>query len=202
MKKRLFAVIATVAIAFSAMGTAKAGGVYEGVAPGSSIIGAKVGLSNIVGANVTYDYALARVWKGTFTIGGQIGYMWWRDKPSGEVRDGDKILVYRYEEKKRKDMLDFKIRTTYRFYVVVPEWEVYAGVGLGGVASLEKNKEERAYEGGKIETIKGKDNKGFVSGSFIVGTTYYFTQQIGVNLELNFGRFEQAWASIGINIKL
>lgn len=202
MKKGLFAWIAAIVLSFSTIGKVKAGGVYEGVAPGSSIIGAKLGLSNIVGFNVTYDYALARVWKGTFTIGGQFGYMWYGDNPSEEIKEENNKVLYTYKVKERKDMLDFKLRTTYRFYVVVPEWEVYAGVGIGGGVNLEKATEERSYPNNKKETYKFKDPKGFVSGSFIVGTTYHFTQQIGLNLELNFGRFEQAWVSMGINFKL
>lgn len=204
MKKGLFAWIATVVLIFSTIGTIKAGGVYEGVAPGSSIIGAKLGLSNIVGFNVTYDYALARVWKGTFTIGGQVGYMWCGDKPSGEKRDENNKVLYTYKDKYREDMLDFKIRTTYRFYVVVPEWEVYAGVGIGGGVNLKKTTKEYTYpeENNRKEIDTSKNPKGFVSGSFIAGTTYHFTRQIGVNLELNFGEFEQAWVSMGINFKL
>ena len=198
MKKKLFALIATISLAFSTMGTAKAGGVYAGAASGTSILGARVGISNIVGVNVTYDYALARVWKGTFTIGGQVGYMWRGDSPSGMKKENDTIVSYSFKDKNRKDMLDFKIRTTYRFYVVVPEWEVYAGVGIGGGVALERTKQEHIYKEYK-ETFEEKNHYGFVSGSFILGTTYHFTRQIGVSLELNFGNFEQAWVNIGVN---
>lgn len=188
MKKRLFAVIATVAIAFSAMGTAKAGGVYEGVAPGSSIVGARIGLVNVVGANVTYDYALARVWKGTFTIGGQVGYMW----------DGRSETIGGLKYKWNWNKLDFKVRTTYRLNVLVPEWEVYAGVGLGGGVAIYHAKTKVKVEGGSHTDSRTESTYGFVSGSFILGTSYNFTRNIGVNLEFDFGNWEQAWINLGV----
>ena len=185
MKKRIFALMAMVAIAFSAMGTVKAGGVYEGIAPGKSLLGVRLGLSNTVGVNVTYDYALARVWKGTFTIGGQVGYMW--DGGSTKWTGGKSTWSW--------NMLDFKVRTTYRLNVVVPEWEVYAGVGLGGGGGIYSHKEK----GVANETYKAKGNYGFFSGSFILGTSYNFTQNIGVNLEFDFGNWEQAWVNLGVH---
>ena len=159
MKKKLFALIAMVTLAFSAVGTAKAGGVYEGVAPGSSVLGVKLGFWNL-GGNVTYDYSLARVWKGSFTIGGQAGYLW---------------------EGGSHSSIDIKIRTTYRFNVVVPEWEIYGGVGLGGHIGFDK----------------GGVDGGF-SGAFILGTTYNLTQNIGLNLEFDLGSWGQSWINLGV----
>ena len=187
MRKRLFAVVATVAIAFSAMGTTQAGGFYQGVSPGSSIVGAKIGLSNIVGANVTYDYALAHVWKGSFTIGAQVGYMWKGEKTWW---GGDKNV-------QSWNNLDFKIRTTYRVHVLVPEWEVYAGVGLGGGAAIYcLNSTIENPETGM--PLKMRSTSAFFSGAFILGTTYYFTRNIGLNLEFNFGNWEQSWVNLGV----
>lgn len=174
---------------------AQAGGVYDGVEPGSSVLGVRLGVSNLVGANVTYDYSLARVWKGSFTIGGQIGYMWngdnWIENASG-VR-----TVFR----RNNHYLDFKIRTTYRFNVVVPEWEVYAGVGLGGGIDMRSGKDKVVGDGGvyHYETYQGA--RGFFSGAFILGTSYYFTDAIGANLEFDFGTWNQAWVNLGLNFK-
>lgn len=165
----------------------QAGGVYEGIAPGKSLLGVRLGLSNTVGVNVTYDYALARVWKGTFTIGGQIGYMW----------DGYNQTVNSVKYSRNDNMLDFKVRTTYRFNVVVPEWEVYAGVGLGGGVGLWKNK-EKVKGAGEINA-KNTGSWGYFSGAFILGTSYNFTQNIGVNLEFDFGNWEQAWVNLGVH---
>lgn len=183
MKKLIVAGIAALSVLF-ACSKVQAGGVYEGIAPGKSLLGVRLGLSNTVGVNVTYDYALARVWKGTFTIGGQIGYMWdgWNGNENG--------IKYSYNS----NMLDFKVRTTYRFNVVVPEWEVYAGVGLGGGVDLQNSK-------AKASGVKAKANSsyGFFSGAFILGTSYNFTQNIGVNLEFDFGNWEQAWVNLGVH---
>lgn len=165
MKKFLLTGIVFLTFLFSAQfDSLKAGGVYEGVAPGKSIIGVRIGLSRVVGSNITYDYALARVWKGTFTIGGQVGYMW--------------------NKKEWKNNLDFKLRTTYRFYVLVPEWEVYGGVGIGGWVGFHK-----------------KANDGNVSAAFILGTSYDFTRNIGVNLEFDFGNLQQAYINLGVNLR-
>ncbi len=187
--KRLFASIVTIALFFSTMGTIKAGGFYQGVSPGSSIIGARIGLSNIVGANVTYDYALAHVWKGAFTIGGQIGYMW-----KGETtRWVGAKSVWSWNN------LDFKLRTTYRLYVLVPEWEVYAGVGLGGGAVIERFESTIKNPADGIPQ-KTKSTYAFFSGAFILGTSYHFTRNIGLNLEFDFGNWEQSWVNLGVNV--
>ena len=169
------------------MGTAKAGGFYEGEAPGTSILSARIGLVNVVGANVAYDYALARVWKGTFTIGGQVGYMW----------DGRSETIGGLKYKWARNKLDFKIRTTYRLNILVPEWEVYAGVGLGGGVSIYHEK-AKVKEGGFHTDGRTESTYGFVSGSFILGTSYNFTRNIGVNLEFDFGNLEQAWINLGV----
>lgn len=187
MKKLIMIGFTALMFAVSAsFSSVRAGGVYEGLAPGKSVLGVKLGLSNTVGANVTYDYALARVWKGTFTIGGQIGYMWdgWNESHNG--------TKWAYNS----NMLDFKVRTTYRLNVVVPEWEVYAGLGLGGGVNLQDEKT-------KTSNVKVKTNGsyGFFSGAFILGTSYNFTQNIGVNLEFDFGNWEQAWVNLGVNFK-
>ena len=187
MKKRLFACVATIVLLFSTMGTAKAGGFYEGEAPGTSILSARIGLVNVVGANVAYDYALARVWKGTFTIGGQVGYMW----------DGRSETIGGLKYKWARNKLDFKIRTTYRLNILVPEWEVYAGVGLGGGVSIYHEK-AKVKEGGFHTDGRTESTYGFVSGSFILGTSYNFTRNIGVNLEFDFGNLEQAWINLGV----
>ncbi|MCM1168359.1 MAG: outer membrane beta-barrel protein [Bacteroides sp.] len=175
--KKLFG-LAVIALAFAGVNVARAGGVYEGVASGRSVWGLRLGLSKLVGVNVTYDYALARVWKGSFTIGGQLGYMW----------NGDNGKVSKWAD----NYIDFKVRTTYRFNVVVPEWEVYGGVGLGGAVKVWtiENKSTKAKDSG---------SKGYLSGSFIAGTAYHFTRNISVNLELDFGNFEQAWVNLGVN---
>lgn len=94
--------------------------------------------------------------------------------------------------------LDFKVRTTYRLNVVVPEWEVYAGVGLGGGVCLYNHK---ATGGGFPTDMKAESSYGFFSGAFILGTSYNFTQNIGVNLEFDFGNWEQAWVNLGVNFK-
>lgn len=190
MKKLFMALVMTITVGLcSLVNPVKAGGVYDGVAPGSSVLGVRLGLSDLVGANVTYDYSLARVWKGSFTIGGQVGYMW-----NGRVESYD---GYRYSWNWNR--IDFKLRTTYRFNVVVPAWEIYAGVGLGGGVSLYNQK---AYdkEFGSFPA-HNRHNYGYFSGAFILGTSYYFTDAIGINLEFDFGNWEQSWVNLGLNFK-
>ncbi|MDE7148866.1 MAG: hypothetical protein K2O01_00410, partial [Bacteroidales bacterium] len=140
MMKKAVLMLGLVAILAAPM-TVKAGGVYEGPAKGTSIIGARLGLSNIVGANVTYDYALAQVWKGTFTIGGQVGYMW-----NGHT---DRVTLNGqvYKHSWSNNYLSFRVRTTYRFNVVVPEWEVYGGVALGGGMNFWSDNDRSYSEG-------------------------------------------------------
>lgn len=184
--KKIVVILSMVAIMF-APAALKAGGVYDGPEKGTSIIGVRLGLSNIVGANVTYDYALAKVWKGTFTIGGQVGYMW----------NGDNSKSFGVNLRNNYNYIDMRIRTTYRLNVVVPEWEVYAGVGLGGGVSMHSN-EVMVQE----ETITERNNNGYFSGAFILGTSYHFTEKIGLNLEFDFGNWEAAWVNIGVQIKL
>ncbi|MDE6307792.1 MAG: hypothetical protein K2L79_03155 [Bacteroidales bacterium] len=167
--------------------TAKAGGVYEGPAKGMSIIGLRVGLSNIVGVNATYDYALARVWKGTFTIGGQVGYMWWGDV---SVLQGVKHINTWHH-------VSLRVRTTYRFNVLVPEWEVYGGVALG--ASVMPTSYVQKVNGSVV--YRTSDTDAYVSGAFILGTTYHFTDALGLNLEFDFGDWESAWVNVGVNYK-
>ena len=169
--------------------TAKAG-VYEGPAKGMSIIGLRLGMSDIVGVNATYDYALARVWKGTFTIGGQVGYMW-----TGYVASYRGLFDtkghYSYHN------ISLRVRTTYRFNVVVPEWEVYGGVALG--ASVTPWSEVGKANGEVIFRNSGVN--AWVSGAFILGTTYHFTDAIGLNLEFDFGDWATSWVNVGVNYK-
>ncbi len=188
--KKLVLILGVAALLVGPM-TVKAGGVYDGPAKGTSIIGARLGLSNIVGANVTYDYALAQVWKGTFTIGGQIGYMW--NGHSNTVNwNGES-----YKHSWNNHYLSFRVRTTYRFNVVVPQWEVYGGVALGGGMDIWSDN-ERIYSEG-FDTRHGTG--GFFSGAFILGTTYHFTDAIGLNLEFDFGDWASAWVNLGAQIK-
>ena len=165
--------------------TAKAG-VYEGPAKGMSIIGLRLGMSGIVGVNATYDYAWARVWKGTITIGGQVGYMWYGEMSSLQ---GEK-----YSESWHN--ISLRVRTTYRFNVVVPEWEVYGGVGLG--ASVTPHN-WRTKSNGVV--VRGSECRAMVSGAFILGTTYHFTDAIGLNLEFDFGDWATSWVNVGVNYK-
>ena len=174
--------------------TAKAGGVYDGVAPGSSIVGVKLGLSNIVGANVTYDYALARVWKGTFTIGGQVGYMW--DGHTDRISVGSVTHKWKYNN----NYIDIKVRTTYRFNVVVPQWEVYAGVGIGAVVNPWNSKAVDKVAGDR-DVAKQTGVGAGVSGAFILGTSYAFTDAISANLEFDFGNLSQSYVNLGVNFK-
>lgn len=175
--------------------TAKAGGVYEGPAKGTSIVGARLGLSGIVGVNATYDYALARVWKGTFTIGGQIGYMW-DGKTQNEAVWGVKVRA-----SENWHHLSFRVRTTYRFNVVVPQWEVYGGVALGGSVTMHDYKVRVEGQGTTVPDESSHGTSGWVSGAFILGTTYHFTDVIGLNLEFDFGDWASAWVNLGVNFR-
>lgn len=166
--------------------TAKAGGVYEGPAKGMSIIGLRVGLSGIVGVNATYDYALARVWKGTFTIGGQVGYMWY-----GEMKS---VPGGKYSESWHN--ISLRVRTTYRFNVLVPEWEVYGGVALGASVTPHSWRTKS-----NDVVVRGSDCGAGVSGAFILGTTYHFTDALGLNLEFDFGDWATSWVNVGVNYK-
>lgn len=172
--------------------TARAGGVYEGPAKGMSIIGLRLGLSNIVGVNATYDYALARVWKGTFTIGGQVGYMW-----NGESRMLTDENIGVYKNKWHHHYLSFRVRTTYRFNVIVPQWEVYGGVALGGGVDFWGANNHYTPEGYKMIYHTG----GFFSGAFILGTTFHFTDALGLNLEFDFGDWATSWVNLGVNYR-
>lgn len=167
--------------------TAKAGGVYEGPAKGMSIIGLRLGMSNIVGINATYDYALVRVWKGTFTIGGQVGYMWY----GNSSREANVMVADSWHH------IAIRVRTTYRFNVVVPEWEVYGGVALG--ASVTPWSEVKKMDG-KVDYRNSGVMAGF-SGAFILGTTYHFTDALGLNLEFDFGDWAASWVNVGVNYK-
>lgn len=193
MKKVIIALVTAIAVGCMAMvQPAKAGGVYDGLAPKSSVLGVKLGLSNIVGANVTYDYSLARVWKGSFTIGGRVGYMW--DGSNGRST----VEGVSVRNAWSNNYVDFQVRTTYRLNVVVPQWEVYAGVALGGGFNAWTSKTR--VEG--ITTSSNNGVGGYFSGAFILGTSYNFTDAIGVNLEFDFGAWEQAWVNLGVNFKL
>lgn len=195
MKKVIIALVTAIAVGCMAMvQPAKAGGVYDGVAPGSSILGVRLGLSGIVGANVTYDYSLARVWKGSFTIGGQVGYMW--SGYTNRVSSG--TVVHKW--KGNNNFIDIKVRTTYRFNVVVPEWEVYAGVGIGAVVNpwSEKVVDKAA---GDRNVAKETGVGAGVSGAFILGTSYSFTDAISANLEFDFGNLSQSYVNLGVNFK-
>ena len=195
MKKVIIALVTAIAVGCMAMvQPAKAGGVYDGVAPGSSILGVKLGLSNIVGANVTYDYALARVWKGTFTIGGQFGYMW--DGYTDRVTAGQST----WKRKWNNNYIDIKVRTTYRFNVVVPQWEVYAGVGIGAVINPWNRKAVDRVAGDRNVAKETGVGAG-VSGAFILGTSYSFTDAISANLEFDFGNLSQSYVNLGVNFK-
>lgn len=167
--------------------TAKAGGVYEGPAKGMSIIGLRLGLSNIVGVNATYDYALVRVWKGTFTIGGQVGYMW----DGYSSREANVMVADSWHN------IVIRARTTYRFNVVVPEWEVYGGVALG--ASVTPWSEVGKMEGKVV--YRYSEVNAWVSGAFILGTTYHFTDALGLNLEFDFGDWATSWINLGVNFR-
>ena len=200
MKKVIIALVTAIAVGCMAMvQPAKAGGVYDGVAPGSSILGVRLGLSNIVGVNATYDYALARVWKGTFTIGGQVGYMW-----EGNSRT-ETLYGVKSKVKYSNNYIDIKVRTTYRFNVVVPEWEVYAGVGIGGYVNPYVSKATlKGDVAGESVNTKEKSHgvHGGVSGAFILGTSYQFTDAMAATLEFDMGNlWEQSWVNLGINFK-
>lgn len=170
--------------------TARAGGVYEGPAKGMSIIGLRLGLSDIVGVNATYDYALARVWKGTFTIGGQVGYMW-----HGRTWSQEGV---RYSDNYHK--VSIRVRTTYRFNVVVPQWEVYGGVALGG-GFTDRDYRGKVKGGKAIRYTNDEWTHGWASGAFILGTTYHFTDALGLNLEFDFGDWTTSWVNLGVNFR-
>ncbi len=159
----------------------KAGGVYDPAPIGSIMIGGRLGLSHTVGANLSVDYGFKQVWKGTFTLGAHVGYMW-------DARLSPLRTKYNHYHK-----FGFRARTTYRLNVVVPEWEVYAGAALGGSWTKYSEYVEKGHYVG---------SRGWVSGSFIMGTTYHFTDLLGLNLELNFGDTETAWVSMGVQVKL
>ena len=89
------------------------------------------------------------------------------------------------------------MRTTYRFNVVVPEWEVYGGVALG--ASVTPWSEVGKANGEVIFRNSGVN--AWVSGAFILGTTYHFTDAIGLNLEFDFGDWATSWVNVGVNYK-
>lgn len=161
---------------------AKAGGVYDGPPVGSIMIGGRLGLSHTIGANLSVDYGFKQVWKGTFTLGGQVGYMWDRTLSAHRLYNND------YHK------FGFRARTTYRLNVVVPEWEVYAGAALGGSWTM--------YNIYDSSSGRYAGTKAWISGSFIMGTTYHFTDLLGLNLELNFGDTENAWVSMGVQVKL
>ncbi|MEG1498661.1 MAG: hypothetical protein RRX93_04980 [Bacteroidales bacterium] len=140
--------------------------VFEGPKKGTSIVGVRFGGAEGLGANVSYDYSLARVWKGSFTIGGFVGYH------------------HHYYT----NFIPIMLRTTYRFSVVVPEWEVYAGVMLGGaVVVWDRDSWNRRTEGR-------------FAGDFVIGSSYYFTKNIGVNLEFDLG-YPTTWVNVGFNFK-
>ncbi|MDR1739213.1 MAG: hypothetical protein LBR45_00440 [Bacteroidales bacterium] len=164
--KKILVLFAVVAI-FATTIPVKAGGVYDGPEPGTHIIGVRLGLDHYFNVNAVYDYSLAKVWKGTFTIGGYagIGFGLW-----GAYGGGGWMYV------------PIMARTTYRFNVVVPEWEVYAGVMLGVGLAIH----DGIYAG--------------PVGSFSLGTSYYFTEKFGVNLEFNGGNV--SWANLGVKFKL
>lgn len=166
MKK--FILLAVLAIA--SMSVKLNAQVFEGPSKGESILGVRLGLAPGVGANVSYDYALARVWKGTFTIGGFVGYQHWRGGWNS---------------------IPIMLRTTYRLSVVVPEWEVYAGVMLGGAANFGDNS---YYHNGYYNSSWGS-----FEGDFVLGSSYYFTKKIGVNLEFDLG--STSYVNIGFNFK-
>ncbi|MDR0763531.1 MAG: hypothetical protein LBF01_03430, partial [Bacteroidales bacterium] len=107
--KRVFVLITVVALFATAI-PVKAGGVYEGPEPGTSILGVRMGADlGFMNVNAVYDYSLAKVWKGAFTIGafGGFGFGLWGNR-SGDDWFYSPIMA----------------RTTYRFSVVVPQWEV------------------------------------------------------------------------------
>ncbi|MDR1974102.1 MAG: hypothetical protein LBQ31_05450 [Bacteroidales bacterium] len=160
-------IILVVAIAlFATTIPVKAGGVYEGPEPGKSLIGIRAGLElGFIDVNAVYDYSLAYVWKGAFTIGGYAGIGF-------GVFPGFNGLYS-----------PIMARTTYRFNVVVPNWEVYAGAMLG----------VGLYFDGGVRA-------GF-AGGLLVGTSYYFTDKFGINLEFD-GGYGTPYASFGVKFKL
>ncbi|MDR2556660.1 MAG: hypothetical protein LBC49_02975 [Bacteroidales bacterium] len=164
MKK--FFILLTVVALFATTIPVKAGGVYDGPEPGTSLVGVRAGLDyGYVNVNAVYDYSLAKVWKGTFTIGAYAGFgfgIW------GDYTGGFNLPVM--------------ARTTYRFSVVVPQWEVYGGVMLGACLYI--------HDGIRA---------GF-AGGMPVGTSYYFTDNFGVNLEFNCG-YGTSYVNAGVKFK-
>ncbi|MDR1739212.1 MAG: hypothetical protein LBR45_00435 [Bacteroidales bacterium] len=156
-KKSVF--LAVVAL-LATMYPVKADGIHEGPEPGTHLLGIRVGTGwGHLHVNAAYDYALARVGKGTFTIGGYLS-------ESSNMDDRNELAI------------PIMARTTYRFSVVVPEWEVYGGVMLGGFMYFDPRKSGMG---------------GFVCGSAFLGTSYYFNKNFGVNLEVGGGFFAPFW---------
>jgi hypothetical protein len=160
-------IVSLIAIAlFATAIPVKAGGVYDGPEPGKSLLGIRAGIDiGYINVNAVYDYSLAKVWKGAFTIGGYAGFgfgVW------GGYNGG----LYS----------PIMLRTTYRFSVVVPQWEVYGGVmaGLGLYF----------HDGFTM---------GF-AGGIPIGTSYYFTDNFGVNLEFN-GGYGTSYLNLGVKFK-
>jgi hypothetical protein len=165
MKKIIVCIVAVVLFATNI--PVKAGGVYEGPEPGKSILGVRAGFSgHYIDLNAVYDYSLVRVWKGTFTVGGVLGCGF-------GVQKGYKNWFN----------IPLMARTTYRFNVVVPEWEVYGGVMLG--VGFEFNKDNF--------------NPHF-AGGILAGTSYYFTDFFGLNLEFD-GVYGSSFVSLGLKFR-
>ncbi|MEG1572307.1 MAG: hypothetical protein RR328_02050 [Bacteroidales bacterium] len=172
--KKLFILLAVLAV--TSVTVESNAQVFNGPNKGESILGVRFGAAGGLGANISYDYALARVWKGTFTIGGYVGYHHhggWNGLP-------------------------IMLRTTYRFNVVVPEWEVYAGVMLGGAVNFWDN--DYYWHGDHSDRHNSHDAYGSFAGDFILGSTYYFAKAVGVNLEFNLGS-PSTWVNVGFNFK-
>ncbi|MDR0618279.1 MAG: hypothetical protein LBG17_00075 [Bacteroidales bacterium] len=159
----------TAVMIFAATIPVKAGGVYDGPEPGKSIIGVRAGLDiGFMNVNAVYDYALAKVWKGTFTIGGYagLGFGVW-----GTYSNGGWLYM------------PLMARTTYRFNVVVPQWEVYGGAMLG-MGLFFHNGVTAGFAGG-----------------LLAGTSYYFTEHFGLNLEF-IGGYGASYLNFGVKFKL
>ncbi|MDR1973834.1 MAG: hypothetical protein LBQ31_04075 [Bacteroidales bacterium] len=159
---------------------AKAGGVYEGPDRGKSLLGVRLGVEfGALDINAAYDYALARVWKGSFTIGGQVGFGFNLWGGYGYYYGG--LGGY---------TMPVMARTTYRFCVVTPKWEVYAGVALGARVLIYGGS-GYGYGSGATATF---------AGGVIVGTNYYFTDKFGLNLEFN-GGYGVSYLNFGVQFK-
>jgi hypothetical protein len=164
MKKII--VFITAAMLFAATIPVKAGGVYDGPKPGTSLVGVRAGLDlGVINVNAVYDYSLAKVWKGTFTIGAYagLGFGVW----------GAHSGLY----------LPVMVRTTYRFNVVVPQWEVYGGAMLGTRL--------RFHNGAAAD----------FAGGLLVGSSYYFTENFGLNLEF-IGGYGASYLNFGVKFKI